>query len=533
MMFISPQLTNQHNSQMGVPIQPDKSRKKKVRGDGGRSLHNDPHRKGRRDSVLGRYSRKPRVVGIYAYQLNEVDERIMKENKNYLPPYMYLTERIDPHLLSHTSQTLRRIRRHDYVSGKTALSDIFHNYKLAIVGSNSYIKSEDPLKHLMLSSNSRDTLRVIENDSEDYEGAMATPLDDEECEATPENAKWMLHSSPTCNFLHEFDILSSLNKDKTKILGSGYWRDVWPALDSEPSSQLRQKKVALKTIRYEHDYTERNYHRHERDAIVGERLTSSPQVTAIYSFCGNSGYYEFATGGSLADRFEAHYKAMQDAESEDEETGKRNTKNDDQRLLDQYTKLSLAHQAAAGLADLHDADAMRDENGEITSAAMVHADIKAEQFVNIGGVYKLNDFNRCRFMRRYRNSAESGGDGKPCGFKVGNNSGAGRSPEEYAYEEETEKIDVYSLGNIFYTLLTDMDAWEDWPQAKAIKAIQKGKRPEIPSSKLSSIDVVDVALRKVMYQCWKHKPEDRPRARALADFLSKELNALSSKKKIE
>ena len=73
---------------------------------------------------------------------------------------------------------------------------------------------------------------------------------------------------------------------------------------------------------------------------------------------------------------------------------------------------------------MHDTDAMRDKDGKITSAAMVHADIKAEQFVNIDGVYKLNDFNRCRSMRQYRNSAESGGDGKPCGFEVGNNPGA-------------------------------------------------------------------------------------------------------------
>ena len=66
---------------------------------------------------------------------------------------------------------------------------------------------------------------------------------------------------------------------------------------------------------------------------------------------------------------------------------------------------SSPSKVAAGLADFHDADAMRDENGRITSAAMVHADITTDQYVNIDGVFKLNDFNRCRFMLRRRDSA--------------------------------------------------------------------------------------------------------------------------------
>lgn len=82
-------------------------------------------------------------------------------------------------------------------------------------------------------------------------------------------------------------------------------------------------------------------------------------------------------------------------------------------------------------------------------------------------------------------------------------------------------------------MLTNMDPWEETGSEKAHKAIIEGKRPKIPSEVLSSEDPVDVALRKVMHQCWEHKPEDRPRARALADYLSKELSALSSDKNKE
>jgi hypothetical protein len=51
----------------------------------------------------------------------------------------------------------------------------------------------------------------------------------------------------------------------------------------------------------QHDYIERNYDRHRRDALSMERLTSSPMVLDIYSFCGNSGVFEFASGGDITD----------------------------------------------------------------------------------------------------------------------------------------------------------------------------------------------------------------------------------------
>lgn len=538
-------------SQQQVPTKPQFHQRenkkvrdeKKVKGGGGynkngRSLRRDEgHGQHERTSGSGS-SRKPRVVGIYAYHLNneQLDDWNVKreERIKLLPPYVFLTERIDPYLLSHTSQTLRRIRAHDYYPDNTSLPDVVKNYRLAIAGSTSYIKSEDPLKHLMLSSTSRDTLNSIHYDSEDYEEALATPLEDEECEATPQNAKWMLHSFPTCNFLHENDWVTSVRKSTTKILGNGYWRDVWPVLDSEPSTMLRQVKVALKTMRYEHEYTGRNFHRHVRDAIVSERLTSSPMVTDIYAFCGNSGYFEFATGGSLASTLEKHYVAKTNKE-ENESMGEKgqheeNSNDDDNEILDDYTKLSLAHQVAAALADFHDADALRDENGEISSAAIVHADITTDQYINIDGVLKLNDFNRCRFMRQYRDSAGLGGDGKPCGFHIDNNPAKMRSPEEYAYEVETEKIDVYSMGNIFYSILTDLDPWEDEDTEDAQKAIMKGDRPWVTSSIKDSKDAAIVAMRKMMHKCWEHKPEDRPRARYVADYLSKKLSQVDREK---
>jgi len=59
--------------------------------------------------------------------------------------------------------------------------------------------------------------------------------------------------------------------------------------------------MALKTMRYEHEFEERNFDRHRRDALASERLSSSASVIDIFSFCGNTGVYEFISGGDIND----------------------------------------------------------------------------------------------------------------------------------------------------------------------------------------------------------------------------------------
>ena len=252
-----------NNKMQGPPLQHHNTKKKKKKGGLlNKLLHHAPIKGRGRLGSSNQYSLSipPRVVGMYAYPLNNGSKLFTEDNKknrndmrNYLPNYKYITERISPYLLSQTSETLRRIRHHDYFAKNTPLQDFVYNYKMAISGnSDSYqIKSEDPLKHLMIDSDSRDMLRSIEEDSEDYEGSMAEPLNNEKCEATPQQESWMVHAGiSTCNYIHENDMYSDMRHQKTKLLGNGYWRDVWPVYDSEPSTLKAEKKVALKTIRW-------------------------------------------------------------------------------------------------------------------------------------------------------------------------------------------------------------------------------------------------------------------------------------------
>ena len=355
------------------------------------------------------------------------------------------------------------------------------------------------------------------NDSKDYSKIRAEPFSDENCEVVPKNAQWMLTTFPTCNIFHEVEIFRNLMLDRTRMKSHGYWRDVWILPDTSTGNI---QKTALKTLRYEHDYIDQNFERHRRDALAYDRLTSSPNVVDIYGYCGQSGLYQYSPDGTLSDRLEEHIMAAMDAEIDN-----RDNDNSTAMQLDPYQKLQIAHQVALALADVHDADALRDGAGKIISASIVHADTKADQFINFDGHYKLNDFNRCRFVRRTIDTSRNVGDGKPCGFTVDSNPSVYRSPEEYSYKEETEKIDIFSMGNIFYTLLADINPWDGVEEQIVQQMIIAGERPQLPESKAESNGFVDVILRELMNQCFMQDPIKRPSARTMANIVGEKIDS--------
>merc|ERR1712129_94215 len=128
-------------------------------------------------------------------------------------------------------------------------------------------------------------------------------------------------------------------------------------------------------------------------------------------------------------------------------------------------KLDIAYQVAVGISDMHDVE----DDG---FASIAHTDITPSQFIFINGRWKLNDFNRCRFMRVNKK------DNSPCGFYVGANPGKFRAPEEYEFEEENEMIDVYSMGNIFYAILSGEMPFDNEKDSKAQKRVMNKDRPK-------------------------------------------------------
>uniref|UniRef100_A0A7S2E337 Protein kinase domain-containing protein n=1 Tax=Helicotheca tamesis TaxID=374047 RepID=A0A7S2E337_9STRA len=320
--------------------------------------------------------------------------------------------------------------------------------------------------------------------SRDYKHGLRDPFDTKKCEAMYD---WQTTSYPSCNYLHEFD-LTEVRRGDVKIVGSGYWRDVWKVRDYDGSTK------ALKTMVYEHDYEDRNFDRHRKDALAMERLTASPHVVDIFAFCGNSGIFEFSSGGDINDIIWP--------------SGGGKPK------VTRVERLQIATQVAIGIADMHNVD-------EVGRSSIAHTDITTSQFILIDGFYKLNDFNRARFMRKFREN------GKPCGYTVGNNPGKFRAPEEYAYEIQDEKIDIYSMGNIFYTLLTDSWPFDKTKEKEAQEKIMDGVRPFIPLKFKNSENPADQALIKAAQMCWAEEPEERATAIEARDFLISELNKIN------
>ena len=150
----------------------------------------------------------------------------------------------------------------------------------------------------------------------------------------------------------------------------------------------------------------------------------------------------------------------------------------------------------------------------------VHRRHRSSQFVKTKRGFVLADFNRAQFL--FWNTT-SNTTCSSCPYHYQHSNGYQfRSPEEYSYQAQTKKIDVYSVGNILFSL---MDRWpyEDFYKEKSIDAVSKhivrGDRDALSAELLESTDPIDVAIRTAMNMCWVHDWRERPSAKDIAQFL--------------
>ena len=348
---------------------------------------------------------------------------------------------------------------------------------------------------------SEDESDVRLSDSEEY-GKKPEPkyTNDPPCEP---QYKWQEQNLQACNTVHEFDMtdfLAPTNDDDSisndaelfRFIASGGYRDVYMIRDRNSSGN----KLALKTLKWSREFTERHFDRHRRDAIVADRLVAVPRSVDIYGFCGQSAIYEFAKGGDLRRAIQNRVINPRTVDS----------------AWNSTQKLSIAFQIAASLADVHNVDM----EGR---ASIAHTDISTGQFISIEGDdnFKINDFNRARLLKK--NSINN----TVCPFHVKSNKGKFRSPEEYLYHAETEKIDVYSMGNIFWVLLHGMYPFEKISRKATKRAVSKGQRPVFEASLMTSDDTHIQALIKATKMCWAQDPEKRASAREVQHFLEAQL----------
>jgi len=101
-----------------------------------------------------------------------------------------------------------------------------------------------------------------------------------------------------------------------------------------------------------------------------------------------------------------------------------------------------------------------------------------------------------------------------------------RSPEEFKYEWQTEKIDVFSLGNVIYSILTESLPFEEMEEEDAQELVKEGILPVLKESVIRSGHPIDRVLVKAMNMCFEYDWRERARAYQVRDLLVHEMEHL-------
>jgi len=299
----------------------------------------------------------------------------------------------------------------------------------------------------------------------------------------------------SCQILHELDLTVALASSTTLSkssgsgsrrrqslsssahLGSGLWRDVWKIRDNSymgdsgsggddrNNNNLNRKYVVLKMMKLEHAVIPRNLERHRREAATMSRLTLSPYVAELYSYCGNSILTEIAMQ-DLSRALKVNNNNNSVNRSNDSERRRKIKDANSARRIKEFKESILLRKTdnnhnsttniVSNIKEIHDSKRGYSTNNNtgihqrsISSSSLsltkrldwalqaskaiadlhrsdiIHADITTKQFLvvlqnedsnipdkgsgrdndkNNTSRIKINDFNRCRFVpRRQRN----------------------------------------------------------------------------------------------------------------------------------
>lgn len=401
-------------------------------------------------------------------------------------------------------------------------------------------------------------------------------------------AAWQTENHQTCNKVHEID------KAGAKFINCGASRCTLLVENDHHSKKHHHKamnnahysssKVVLKVTKLGNwGFVHTKYDMAIRDALALERLTSSPYTLDIYSSCAVSQLVEYSSGGNIHDllkRSRLQERVGGGLPVDDAQDRHIQFANPAQYLRHQLatplTKLKIAFQVSSAVAAMH---ALEEHPNGLPS--MVHNDLCCHQFMLVNGVYKLGDFDWVTFQTQTLEESSSshieshrklrkGSPEKeipkqevcqttPISFdlkylKV-------LAPEEMAYYDELDqarlslrewedeellnsakhakgkqtyrdKLDIYQIGNICYTLLTNWWVWEGYTIPHALLANHQGRQSPFPTDIL----LVDgmpkqkraalAALYKVTLMAWTRDPRKRPTAQHLANYLFSAIQGL-------
>jgi serine/threonine protein kinase len=363
---------------------------------------------------------------------------------------------------------------------------------------------------------------------EDDRTALSVKLSaKEECiAADPSYETSSFASMPTCNDVHSMGLTFespscssagngqgfSTVKAHLKFAGNGGYNSVW-----RHETCLNQK-VIIKMHRPSRAFSEVELDRNRRDALISGKAGRPPvdytnNVLPVYQYCAFTSIVPLAT--QTLDHYVRHFPQHHEG-----------------RLMDASEMFHLAFQAARGLYQSHIY-----LNGKATNA---HSDVKPSQFLLFDPpindiarfslqpyksfpLLQISDFNRCRLLRRSQKN-------ETCPFRICGIKHKGstyRSPEEYMdCADQNDAIDIYSLGGVFFFLLSDgLDPYyQISTMDSVVEKVIAGQLPRLPPLQeyeefgVKTVAAVKeranhpafLALQRIMMQCWSYKPEERP-----------------------
>jgi hypothetical protein len=260
---------------------------------------------------------------------------------------------------------------------------------------------------------------------------------------------------------------------------------------------LKQLKLPKNDDDTDHTVNPQSFSKVQKDVIVMERLTASPRIVGAYGYCGTSILAESMPFEVSQDIIPGTGKA--DQEDLDKLPSLRSANN--------YTveeKLEMAIEMSEAIADLHGA----------SGGVIVHGDVHPVQWLRgADGKLKLNDFNGCQILDWNVKEKRS------CKANRGAWGGMYRAPEEYRGDDFDEKIDVYSMGNNIYTLMTGLwPFYEEDRYSPVIKLVKQRVRPYV-DPRWRSRSYIEGQFVEIMEKMWRHSPEERPDIFTVVEFL--------------
>ncbi|CAJ1933274.1 unnamed protein product [Cylindrotheca closterium] len=386
--------------------------------------------------------------------------------------------------------TVEGMQRRLSVRGKQTSDTSFRQPRVLQVDDSSFQAVQNLVHHsvhkeseheIQITKSERRAKKNLRN-SYQYKKWQRDPLREGDCEPMD---PWQETSFPSCNLMHEVDVAQQM-----EVLTEGGYNTIYKMKDIDGATHI------VKILKYERDYSDRNFDRVRRDSLLMERASGSDYVVDTYSFCGFAQVIEYGKGGNLGDFLHGdHY-----------------------RRITQNQKLQIATQVTQALADLHNL-----EGTGISSTT--HGDFATKQYIFVNGRFKLSDFNRGRFIRWNKKTQEA------CPYTIGHNGDKFRAPEEYIKgAPQTAAIDVWALGSLLVEVVSGLPVWYGYDNEVAQKAILEGIKPPFLREQISNPSgPINEVLLEAIDMCWVYEAKDRPKAGFILGYLKKEAMRLGIK----